>query len=45
MRGAQREITGLLVANGYKPAGRWITEDDNGDEVSRTFKAVTAGKS
>jgi hypothetical protein len=41
MRGAQREITGMLVANGYVPAGRWTEEGDDEDgflEFSRTFK-------
>lgn len=26
MRGAQREITGHLIREGYKPVGRWDTE-------------------
>ena len=46
MRGAQREITGHLIANGYSPVGRWEVEagSDNGSggkdavETSRKFK-------
>jgi len=35
MRGAQREITGLLIDRGYTPAGRWtqartVGEDEDG---------------
>jgi hypothetical protein len=26
MRGAQREISGLLISQGYKPDGRWAAE-------------------
>jgi hypothetical protein len=42
MRGAQREVTGWFIGDGYKPVGRWQTERD-GDtkgqplEVSRRF--------
>ena len=28
MRGAQREITGWLIKQGYKPDGRWVTEEE-----------------
>jgi hypothetical protein len=41
MRGAQREITGYLINEGYKPDGRWEREDDgdNGaSEYARRFK-------
>ena len=46
MRGAQREITGYLIARGYSPVGDWEVEadSDNGNggkdtvESSRTFK-------
>jgi len=42
MRGAQREITGYLIAEGYEPVGRWRDEqvDGNGDgiETARIFK-------
>lgn len=41
MRGAQREITGLLVAKGYAPAGRWseaVEDDDGYRECERAFK-------
>jgi hypothetical protein len=44
MRGAQREITGWLISQGYKPDGRWTTEveDDHVDygpsECWRRFK-------
>jgi hypothetical protein len=37
MRGAEREMTGWLISQGYKPVGRWQTEDDGGQEVSRRF--------
>lgn len=42
MRGAQREMTGYLLRQGYAPAGRWDVEarDPDGDvlESSRKFK-------
>jgi hypothetical protein len=41
LRGAQREITGRLVAFGYVPAGRWSEDDEDEDgyrEWSRAFK-------
>jgi hypothetical protein len=43
MRGAQRELTGYLIAQGYAPVGEWEVEAD-GDgaaeavETSRMFK-------
>lgn len=44
MRGAPREITGLLVARGYKPAARWSEEELDEDgyaEWTRSFKPGT----
>jgi hypothetical protein len=42
MRGAQREITGLLINLGYKPDGRWTTEAEDSNyedrETWRRFK-------
>jgi hypothetical protein len=42
MRGAQREITGSLIADGYAPVGRWEVEARDGDEEAvetiRRFK-------
>lgn len=41
MRGAQREITGYLIDQGYAPVGRWETEaNDHGNPVEtvRRFK-------
>jgi hypothetical protein len=48
MRGAQREITGHFITEGYQPVGRWTTEavsDGRGDlamgdpiETWRRFK-------
>jgi hypothetical protein len=35
IRGAQREITGWLIDQGFKPAGRWETEAEG--EVVRRF--------
>ena len=41
MRGAQREVTGWLISQGFKPAGRWQAEQvDPGEspvETSRQF--------
>ncbi len=37
MRGAQREITGYFIGQGYKPVGRWEYEDEDGDESVRRF--------
>lgn len=41
VRGAQREITGMLVAHGYVPAARWSEDGEDQDgysEWSRPFK-------
>jgi hypothetical protein len=41
VRGAQRQITSLLVGHGYAPAGRWSDEDRDDDgcsEWTRIFK-------
>ncbi|GAA3089185.1 hypothetical protein JOF29_007953 [Kribbella aluminosa] len=45
MRGAQREMTGWLISNGYQPVGRWESEATGADgddlvavETSRRFK-------
>jgi hypothetical protein len=41
VRGAQREITGGLVAYGYVPVGRWADDGEDEDgyrEWSRPFK-------
>lgn len=43
MRGAQREITGALIADGYEAVGRWKLESDDTAmdgpvETSRTFR-------
>lgn len=45
MRGAQREVTGYLIRQGYAPVGRWETESyddraDEADETSRKFKVA-----
>lgn len=42
LRGAQREITGYLIREGYEPAGRWeieIATEDEGAESVRLFRA------
>ena len=36
MRGAQREITGYLLGQGYEPSGRWSFEQEG--ETVRQFK-------
>lgn len=38
MRGAQREITGWLIGQGYEPVGRWSTEEEHGFETMRRFR-------
>ena len=41
LRGAQREVTGMLVSTGYIPAGRWSEEEEDEDgyrEWTRLFK-------
>jgi hypothetical protein len=38
MRGAQREVTGWLISQGYEPAGRWQLEDEYGFEAMRLFR-------
>jgi hypothetical protein len=42
MRGAQREITGYLIDQGYTPAGRWEYPED--EESVRQFKAGPEAK-
>lgn len=48
MRGAQREITGYLISQGFEPAGRWESAqvDGNGDEIEtvRKFRPATGTK-
>jgi hypothetical protein len=43
MRGAQREMTGWLIKEGYEPIGRWQVESD--DETWRRFKLLSAQES
>ena len=41
MRGAMREMSGYFIDEGYKPAGRWVTEAEADGEVveaSRKFR-------
>lgn len=42
MRGAQREMTGFFIREGYQPLGRWAAEVAGlggvSPECSRTFK-------
>jgi hypothetical protein len=42
MRGAQREITGCLIGNGYTPADRWENAVEGGDETVRRFQRGSA---
>jgi len=42
MRGAQRELTGYLIDQGYTPAGRWDYPEE--DEAVRQFKAGPEAK-
>jgi hypothetical protein len=46
MRGAQREITGYLIDQGYQPVGRWTAESYDADgeaaETVRQFKLAAA---
>jgi hypothetical protein len=41
MRGAQREITGYLIKQGYQPVDRWSSEttDSGAMRTNRRFKA------
>lgn len=36
MRGAQREVTGRLIEQGYEPATRWVAAGDG--EMMRKFR-------
>jgi hypothetical protein len=38
MRGAQREMTGWALSNGYEPVGGWEALDDSGIEAMRVFR-------
>ena len=44
MRGAQREMTGYFIKQGYRPVGRWDS-DDQGPECSRRFSSAHAAAS
>jgi hypothetical protein len=48
IRGAQREMTGWFIDQGYKPVGRWETEQEDGNgvlvEVSRRFAPAKSDK-
>jgi hypothetical protein len=48
MRGAQREITGWLINDGYEPVGRWQVEHDDramqAAETVRRFKLAAPTK-
>lgn len=35
LRGAQREITGYLISEGYAPIGRWDTASEDFEETVR----------
>lgn len=39
MRGAQRELTSRMRADGYTPVARWVT---TGETSTRTFREGTA---
>lgn len=39
MPGAQREITGQLIGDGYRPDGPWVDVDPAGPEAMRKFQA------
>jgi hypothetical protein len=45
MRGAQREISGRLIREGYEPVGRWQVEHDDSSmqavETMRRFKLAS----
>lgn len=44
LRGAQREITGYLIGEGYVPIGRWETETfGNGDSALETVRRFKLG--
>jgi len=43
IRGAQHEITAWLIEQGYEPAGRWSTQDQNDRQASRTFHRLGDG--
>jgi hypothetical protein len=38
MRGAEREITGWLIEQGYKPDGRWQIEAEDRGEPAETWR-------
>jgi hypothetical protein len=45
MRGAQREMSAWLIAQGYEPAGRWTYETEEGlDEGEEAFRTFRPGK-
>jgi len=46
MRGAQREITGYLISEGYTPVGRWeeeTSQDIAGDGAIETVRRFKIG--
>ena len=38
LRGAEREMTGWFISQGYQPAGRWKAVEGSTTEVTRRFK-------
>src|ERR1700680_3233966 len=45
MRGAQREVTGTLIADGYEPDGRWINEKEENGELVESSRPSRLSKS
>ena len=43
MRGAQREVSGQMIAAGWEPVSRWMTERDEGGEAVECFRTFRPG--
>jgi hypothetical protein len=43
VRGAQREVTGMLVKHGYTPVGRWSEGDEDEDGYREWVRAFKPG--
>ena len=45
IRGGQREMTGYFIDRGYKPVGRWQTEQDDMSGPTEVFRRFVPAKS
>lgn len=44
MRAAQREVTGDMIAKGWEPVGRWVTEVEENGAAIECYRNFRPGK-